>query len=1153
MLKLCLGFLLICLWMPFTAQAQHKQLKFKKTDQKQGLSHNKVYALLRDSKGFMWFGTKAGLNLYDGYSYTVFQKGNDSTGLVSSHIQSLYEDSKGNIWIGTYDGGISLYNRYQQTFRSFQNDPEDDKSLSSNNVFAILEDSKKNIWIGTYGGGLCKYNENEQNFTVFKHLPQDPSSLSNNAVFDIYEDKEGQLWLATFGGGLSLFNPAKNTFTNYTHSPANPQSIPANDLFTLCGDPAGNIWMGSYGNGLIKFDRKTYKFTNYRHTPDDENTISSNYVVDVETDPLGNIWIGTREGGLNYLEATSEKFCAFKNLSGETGEYTAQHTNINTISLDKEGMLWVGTDGEGIYRAYAVGIGFNNFTSKDALLPGFEARSVTALYEDHQKNLWIGTFGEGLYKINKNKKDIKHYSQDFLDENSVAENFITSIAEGEDHAIWIGTLNSGLSRYDPQTGKFTNYQANPSVLNGLSSNAINTLYADKRGALWIGTDGGGLCRLDTRTGTFTTFFPDPYHPNASLAGTSVKVIFEDEQSLWIGTKESGISRLDLKTYEFTNFRYNKVGESQLPSNEVTSIAKDCDGGLWIGTFDKGIFRLDVKNNKYDQITAEDGLISDNICSLQSGNDSTLWISTVEGLSRLKPATLEFQNFTDSDGLYNHEFIQWSGSKSADGKLYFGYLGGFVQFNPAAFSGNTFKFPVYITSFLLFDEKKSLEIPNFALSDIALNHDDNFFELEYAFLNFRQPEKITYAYMMENLDQEWKFVGQRRVASYTNLDAGTYYFKVKASSGKGIWYEIAQPITIVIYPAWYNTWWFRIITTLSVIGCCFGYYFYKINAVNQQNRLLENMVAQRTSELVEKNEEILTQKENIVAQNNRLVDAQALIEERNNDLRIINEELEDRVILRTQELQTANVHLKKANEELDTFVYRSYHDIIGPLSRIHGLCHVALLDVEDAKALEYIHKLGQSCEDAKHTLQRVLRIHDIRNHKLIMAEVNILDNIHKISSAFQDNLQNLRLEINCDSNFGSPLMQNDSELLTIVLQNVIENAVKYNRQIPESYVRISLSNMPGGFVKVGILDNGIGIPKEVRNKVFSMFFRGTADKSGIGLGLYHAKVAVQRIGGEIKYEHTELNETLFEILIPGKEWSDKANRDNKEEKVKSGLQ
>jgi len=1128
-------FLVVCQCICTVSYAQHKQLTFKKTDQKQGLSHNKVFAVLRDSKGFMWFGTKHGLNLYDGNNFTVFRKNNDSTGLASNHIQALCEDSQGNIWIGTYDGGISIYDRYAQTFRSFQHNPEDAKSLSSNNVFSIFEDSKGNIWIGTYGGGLCKYNEKEQNFTVFKHVPEVANSLSNNAVFDIYEDREGILWLATFGGGLSAYHPKKETFTNYTKTDENPDAIPTNDLFTICEDRTGNIWTGSYGDGIIKFNKKTKSFSSYKHNEGGKNSLSSNYVVALEADHLGNLWIATREGGLSYLEVETEKFHTFNDLSGDIGEYAMNSRNINTLFLDKEGMLWIATDGEGVYRTYTHATGFNNFIGKGGHLPEFEAKSVTALFEDSKENVWVGTFGEGLYKIEKNRKDITHYAQDFFDENSLAENFITSIAEDKKRNIWIGTLNGGLCKFNQQTEQFTNYQHLPGRPDGLSSNAINTLHVDKKGILWIGTDGGGLSKFNERSGAFTTFFHDPYHPGASLAGNAVKVIFEDEQNLWIGTKESGVSRLDLNTWAFTNFRYSEEEESQLPSNEITSITKDYNGAIWIGTFDKGICRLDVAKNICQPITTKTGLISDNICSIQSGNDSTLWISTVEGLGRLKLSTMNFQNFTDTDGLYNHEFIQWSGYKNTKGELYFGHLGGFVHLNPASFPDINTQLPVYVSAFLLFDEKQVFGLPNFALKDIALNHDDNFFEFEYAFLNYRHPQEIQYAYMMENLDHDWKYVGPRRVASYTNLDAGTYYFKVKASTQKGIWHEIAQPVAIVIHPAWYNTWWFRLLAAFLVIGCSFGYYFYNINAVKRKNRQLESMVARRTSELVEKSEEILTQKENIEAQNNRLVEAQALIEERNNELKVVNEELEDRVMQRTEELQTANIRLKKANEELDTFVYRSYHDIIGPLSRIHGLCHVAQLDVEEAKALDYFSKLNQSCEEAKHTLQRVLRIHDIRNHELQMVEMDVLTLIHDIVAGFADQTHEMQVEVKCNSNFGTPMIKNDSELLSIVFYNIIENAIQYRQLIKEAFIKIRLENMPNGFVKITILDNGMGIKKEVRHKVFTMFFRGTPDKSGIGLGLYHAKVAVQRVGGDISYQHTDAGETLFEVQIPGKEY------------------
>ncbi|MBW3544252.1 MAG: hypothetical protein KY428_01410 [Bacteroidetes bacterium] len=1125
--------------------AQVKDLRFKNASLKEGLSHEKVYCTLQDSKGFMWFGTRNGLNLYDGYNFTVYRHDpKNSNSLTSNHIQVLFEDSQGKIWIGTYDGGISVYDRYTNTFRSFQHKPEDPNSIGSNNIYAIYEDKKQQIWIGTYGGGLCKFNRDLENFEVFKNNPKNPNSLANNAVFDILEDEKGKLWLATFGGGLGVYDPLTNTFSAYQHLPQDECSIPTNDLYALCKDNMGNIWIGTFGKGLVSFNPTTKRFTRYQHEEDSKNTISSNYILSVRLDFSGNLWIATQNGGLNYLNVSTGKFYAFKKNQYDKDKLRTD--NINSVYLDKAANIWIATEGEGVYHTNIQSVVFDIYVGDGKTIPGFTAKSVTAIYKDTRNNLWLGTFGEGLYKFDEAPHNVINYSQNIFDSNSLAGNFITAIVEDKDQTLWIGTLNEGLSHFNPQTRQWKTYQHQPGNPESLSNNTINALHVDKQDNLWIGTDGGGLCKFNKEAETFTTYLHDPYHPDRSLAGNVIKVIYEDENSLWLGTKSSGISRFTLNTHKFTNFRHTGGSEGDLPSNEIVAITRDKQGNLWIGTFDKGICQMDTKGGNYVQITASEGLISDNICSLLVSMDGSVWISTTRGLSRLNPNNLQIQNFTNEDGLYNQEFVQWSAFNNKKSELFLGQLGSFLHFNPDLFTDINYQAPVYLTSFRLFDQKVAFDTPFFKLDQIDLEHKDNFFEFEYALLSYQNPTESEYAYMMEGLDQNWKYVGNRRIASYTNLDAGTYVFKVKAKDKNGSWKEIVQPIAIVIHPAWYNTWWFRLLAIWIVVTSCLLYYYSKINAIRSRNEELEVLVAKRTHELVEKNEEIHAQKENIEEQNDRLKEVHSIVEERNNELRLINEELEDRVEERTKAL-------KLANEELDTFIYRSYHDIIGPISRLQGLCNLANYEVKDETALKYIALLSDNSDKAKHTLLRVLSIYHTRNHEVKIKKIDALKLIYDITAYFNKQLRNINLEIEYEKDC-LPLISTDQELLRNILYNLIENSIKFSRHQEDSFLKILLKKnpdtsstdqeglLPSGLalmtntseapsISIHIRDNGTVIDKSVRGKVFSMFFRGDQKRSGMGLGLYLAQLATHKLGGTIHYHYVEPNENLFEVRLP----------------------
>ncbi len=1112
--------LVACLSLFFgNAQAQSRIATFKALKEKNGLSHNKVYAILHDSQGYMWFGTKEGLNRYDGYDITVFtHQPEDSTSLTSHHIQSLYEDSRGQLWIGTYDGGLNLYDRNTHTFRSFRHDPNVPNSLSADNIYTIYEDSRQHLWIGTYGGGLCRYNPKEQNFTVYKNDPNQQNSLSSNAVFDICEDKQGRLWLATFGGGLCVLDPTTQTFNTYLHIPGDTSSLPGNDLFALEEDARGNLWIGTYGAGLARYDPQHETFTSYRHTL----PLRDPYLLDLERDPLGNLWFATRGGKVGYVDTRENKLYDFPLEA--TGKNAVA---ANKLCLDKSGLLWVATDGEGIYRTYMPSTAFNYYIGDGKAIPGFVAKSVTALCEDGQGTLWIGTFGDGVYRLDRQTGKVINYKNNFFEDNSLAGDFITALVEDARGNLWVGTSDNGLSRFDPQLGRWKTYRYEEDKKDGINSNAISSLYLDNRGTLWIGTYGGGLCRYDQIQDTFVHFADKVALAEKPLANSTVTTIYQDDLWLWIGTKESGLYRMGIASGRYTHY---DQGNSGLPGNEITGLAKDAQGFLWIGTFDKGICRLDARTNRFDVLNDSLGLASNSVCGILSGKDSSLWISTVRGISRLQPKTFSFDNYTQDNGLFSHEFVQWSCYQNKKGELFFGGLDHFVSFDPS--SVNTFDYqpPLYTVSFFLYDQLKTFSEPTSQVKKIELEHDDNFFEFEYALLSFLDPEKTQYAYIMEGVDKDWKYAENRRLASYTNLDAGRYTFRIKASDQPGVWHEVAQPLTIVIHPAWYHTWWFRISALLLVAGLSFTYYFLKITAIKKQKDRLEALVFKRTYELVEKNKEIQAQKDKIEEKNTDLLEAQYTIEERNYELKVINEELEYRVEQRTSELKKSNRRLKEANEELDMFVYRSYHDIIGPISRIEGLCKVAALDVKDELALQYVQMLDKSIYSAKHTLHKVLDIYNIRNHPLTPAPIDVrVLTEEMISTLLTQHPAWSSTPLSCRFQTDARV-ETDITLLKNILQSLIENAYQYRQTEQASAIQLTLSEGAGNTLVVCVEDNGIGILPALQPKIFTMFFRGTADRSGTGLGLYIAKVAAQKLSGDITYRQKDQH-TVFELIMP----------------------
>jgi ligand-binding sensor domain-containing protein/signal transduction histidine kinase len=1108
-------------------RAQVHESAFRSITETQGLSHPTVYCVYQDRYGYLWFGTKNGLNQFDGYKIKEYTHQPDNPfSISSSHVQTIFEDSAGVLWIGTYDGGLNRFDRETDTFRAFRYQPDSANTISADNIYAIREDGQGNLWIGTFGGGLCQMNPQQETFTEIFSNDSFPE-LANIAVTAILPDPDGSLWLGTFGNGLIQYVPESHQIRQYTHQPENENSLTSNLIYSLHRDKAGILWIGTYGGGLSRFDTGTNQFTTYRHTPSHAESISSNYVLDITEDSSGSLWLAT-QAGLCRFDLQECRFYTYQPKQPLSGTSRAA-LNLNDVLLDKTGTLWLASNGKGVYQFDTRSIFFENYVGKpDESETPFVASSVTSLYEDAEGYWWIGTFGNGLYQYNRRTRVFTRYVSNPADFRSLSQDFISAICEDAQGNLWVGTTDNGLCRLDKRTGRFHVYTHSPADPASLPSNSIEVLFRDRKGQLWIGTYNGGLSRYDEKSGRFVSYRHHPQKP-ASLASNHIKVIFEDSGGqLWIGTKDAGISVLSPQTDTFRNYRHIPADTSSLPGNAITSITEDVNHTIWIGTFDKGIGRLAPDGKSFSSINVLNGLPDSTVCGLLPDNAGNLWISSTRGLTRFTPALHAFDHYTVEEGLYTNEFVQWAYHKSRSGELLFGGVNHFLAFNPQHIADTRIQSPVYITAFNLFN-KNQLTHPVFDTRHVELEYTENYFSFEYVQVNFSSPDKHQYAFILEGADRMWNYVGTQRLASYTNLNPGKYLFRVISADKFGNWNEGAS-ISIVIHPAWYNTWLFRLSMICLVIGSGYRFYRFRIRSIEEQKETLEKLVIERTRELVERQKQIEAQNQSIEEKNIRLSEAKEIIETQNQSLKEINSELEIRVEKRTAELKKANIELVKSNQELDMFIYRASHDIRGPMATITGLCNLAGLEVDDPTALNYLQILQQHCGSMNGRLSRILSIYEIRNTDVQPETIELRGFIASVVKSLESVNDFTRVTFNTE---GVPEMQLSVSvpLLRLILFNLLENTIRFRKTSVASYARVEARATTTGTVVISVCDNGIGIPGEVQEKLFTMFFRGTLQESGIGLGLYIARIAAEKLQGSICLNKDLRPETVFELTIP----------------------
>ena len=842
-----------------------RRLRFEHFSSEDGLSQNAVFAMLQDRQGFLWIGTQDGLNRYDGQGFTIYRNDpQDVTSLSSSSILSLLEDSQGVLWVGTWGGGLNRFDPRLGQFTRYLPDPEDPQALGSGIISALLEDRQGRLWVATCGAGLHLLDRQSGTFTRYTSTPDDPQTLGSDNLSSLYEDAGGDLWAGSGcssqpGNGLSRFDPETGTVVRYLPDLEHPEA-PAEGLLgspnvsSITADASGALWIGTggytlQGNGLYRLDPASGRFTAFRHDPQDPSSLGGNDVLDVWMDPTGILFVGLLGGGLDLLDTRQENGSFNHNLHDPYEASSLHGNDIQTFLVDRSGVYWVGSLNRGLHKLNPQVQVFRLYRSQPGNEQSLSSNATGPIIEDPQGKLWIGTWGGGaIDHFDPDTQVFSHYLPPANDPLFEQSRTVLSLHLDRQGVLWGGSM-AGLFTLDPATSQFTFFRHDPNDPASLADNNVTAMIEDPSGRLWAGTF-GGLDWFDPDLKTFG-------HAAIPELGAIFALHLDAQGNLWAGTWGSGLFKIRLESLlseqpDYTRYTNDPDDPHSLANDTVITILEDQVGALWLGT-EKGLDRFDPAAETFTHYQTQNGLPNNTVMCLAQDEQGLLWVSTNDGLARFDPALERFQVFHARDGLQGSEFDSGSCARLRSGELAFGGLNGLNLFDPQEIQPNLVPPPVALTALRVFNEP--MPVDTSSSDPLQLSYQQNFISFEFAALDFHAPEKNTYAYQLEGFDKDWMQAGSRGYASYTNLPGGEYTFRVRAANNDGVWNETALALPLEIVPPFWQTPWFLAGMALLLVGAGVAGVRWRLGSVRAQNRRLEILVGQRTTELRQTNAQL----------------------------------------------------------------------------------------------------------------------------------------------------------------------------------------------------------------------------------------------------------------------------------------------------------
>lgn len=1117
-------FIIICYTHDANIYSQYENIHFEHITSKDGLPDNTLNTIYQDSKGFIWIGTTNGLARFDGYGFLNFNYlEEDTTSLSGIDVRHILEDKYCNLWITT-NNGLNKFDRKSQTFKRFNCYNSKSGQNCANSFFNICIDRKENFWISSHSDGLLLFFPDKGLFKRFLHNPDVPGSISSNYVRSAFEDSEGRLWLLTDAGGIDRFNYNDSSFSFYPILGLTKEK----DVLRMLETKEGKLLIHSSINssGYFIFDPNNQRIIQKCDANVRNCGLSVNRINNCIIDSQGNYWFATDGDGVNLKLNNSNEWLYLKKSQHSSGSLSSDI--VRFVYEDKVGSIWLGTQMAGINVWHKNRQKFKLIRHNPNDPGSLPYDAVASVFVEKNNSALVGLDGGGLaivdLKTFKTTRTYKPYDKPSIIYGS---KILSIIADDEDN-LYFGYWADGISQYNKKTRKSIHFLHDPSNKNSLPSNLVWELFIDSKKRIWIATQGGGVGIFDKKTKTFITYKHNP-SDSSSLSDDFVYSIYEDSKNnIWIGTSGYGLNLFNESNNTFTRYYSDNRNPDAISYNSIFSIIEDSKKRLWIGT-KMGLNHFDPQKGKFEKYYVKNGLPGNSIHSILEDNHGNLWMSTDNGLSRFNPETRLFRNYSESDGLQGMEFSVTRATKDSSGNMYFFGPNGLNIFNPDKICDNLLVPNIAFTSIRIYNEEirvgqsvNGKVILSKAIDEtdtLIISYKENVFSIEFSALDFLEPQKNKYAYLLEGFENKWiQTEHSRRYASFTNLNPGTYVLRVKASNNDGIWNENGISLVIIITPPWWKTLWFRVSISFLISLMIVFIYRARITILERQKRILEEKVNLRTHELQALNIELTVQKEEILLQ-------QASILEQNEQLRQQKEETE----LISQKLHDAD-------QSKIRFFMNVSHEFRTPLTLILGPLENLINNV---KEFELKTQLALIYRNTNRLLRLVNQLLDLRkletgSMKLVVSESNLVEHIKNIFHSFDYMATRQNISYIFEPNTHHYITWFDPDVVEKIMYNLISNAFKFTPDGRDIIVSFT-SDYSKKFWELKVKDSGMGIKKEIIPYIFDRFFTDDKNKirkqSGTGIGLALTKDLVELHYGKMEVFSEVGIGSEFRIYLP----------------------
>ncbi|RAV99479.1 hybrid sensor histidine kinase/response regulator transcription factor [Pseudochryseolinea flava] len=1065
------------------AVAQSYDYRFQHLQVDQGLTHNEVTCFFKDETGFLWIGTTAGLNRFDGYTVRTFVNDpRDSTSISDSYIKLITSFPGGKLGIIT-PTGFNIYDPKTERFQKSSSKILGSYGLPDETLSDIIRDRSQNFWTIYRAGGVYRYSLKNGNALQIKHRDSDPKTIATDSVTG-FAETQNKYWIIHSNGIFEQISLEGRVL--YRNDFLHQQNKGVNLDYRIYGDSEGNLWMYAANGtaGVYCYHVSTNRFRHgYQGSPDIK--LNNNIVRSLLEDNRGQIWIATDHGGINVFNKENNTVRYI--LHRDDDDKSLGQNSINVLYKDRDGIIWVGTYKKGLSYFHENLIRFKLYKNSPADPTSIPFSDVNRFVEDDDGNFWIGTNGGGLIYFNRKHNTFTQYKNNPNDPNSLSNNVIVSLLIDSDKKLWIGTYYGGLNCFDGK--KFKRYQHKVGDEKSLPDNNIWELFEDSRAQLWIGTLSEGLVLFDRKKETFTQFKPGDTN---SIHDNYVSALHEDKAgNLWIGTAR-GIDVLMRQTGRFIHYKANPKDSTSLSDNGVLDIFEDSREQIWIAT-KSGLNYFDNARKTFTVLTTDDGLPSNTVLTVREDNYGDLWMSTPSGISHLvigknnAEKQFTFYNYDEADGLQGKQFNENAACKTDLGELIFGGANGFNIFKPEQLGKNLREPDVVISEFQLFqqrvrpgeqiDGKPLLPTSISVTKEITLPYDKNFFTFEIAALNFFHPEKNQYLYTLEGLNGGWlKADNKSRKLTFTNLDPGHYVLKVKAANNDGVWSHEKTVLNIHILPPFWKT------------RMAFLIYFILL--------LLALFITRK------------------------------LIQQRERMKFAIKQERQEAI--RMHELDMMKIK----------FFTNVSHEFRTPLTLILTPIEKILRQTTDVDHQNQFRLIQRNAKRLLNLVNQLLdfRKMEVQEIRFNPSEGDIIQFIRETAGSFSDLSEKKNIAFNIDTDLPSLETVFDQDKLEKILFNLLSNAFKFTRETGKVQVHVSLDDAAKEkWLIISVTDSGIGIPADKLDKIFDRFFQNELPKSivnqGSGIGLSITKEFVRIHGGTITVESDVDRGSTFTVRLP----------------------